>query len=397
MNHLLSSLTGLGTSTSAEAKEYFAALQQHRKVFRYRGSQDDDAINMAFSRKKVEERKTWMNSHHQDTYLDHSVREINFADFVNKELILFSLADLQRSIPNLMDGLKTSQRKVMFGAFKKKMKGEIKVAQLSGYVSEHSAYHHGEASLASTIVSLAQDFVGSNNINLLHPAGQFGTRLQGGKDHASPRYIFTKMGRLTRYLFMECDEKLLNYLSDDGQRIEPEYYLPILPLALINGAEGIGTGWSTHIPNYNPKDVAANVKRLLRSEELEEMKPWFRGFQGTIEKVRRTVVSTKAHVVWKSVCSNCEGRKYTEASHSRVFFFFLSYAQLPQTGKASEKGETFVASGIIKKIDENTLEITELPIRTWTQVYFSSRISHPFVFTMTKCCIAPLRRITKSF
>lgn len=317
---------GLGTSTSAEAKEYFAALTDHRKIFKYNGEDDDKAITMAFSKKKAEERKEWMNNHIASTFLDQNTREINYADFINKELILFSLADLQRSIPSLLDGLKTSQRKVLYGAFKKKLKSEIKVAQLSGYVSEHSAYHHGEASLAATIVSLAQDFVGSNNINLLHPAGQFGTRLQGGKDHASSRYIFTKMGPLTRNLFMESDERLLKYQYDDGQRIEPEYYLPILPLSLINGCEGIGTGWSTNIPNYSPRDVAMNIKRLINEEEPLEMTPWYRGFKGTIEKKQ----------------SNSRG---------------------------ASRGETFEACGIINQIDATTLEITELPIRYWTQDY----------------------------
>jgi len=316
---------GLGTSTSAEAKEYFAALTDHRKVFTYDGEKDDEAITMAFSKKKAEERKDWLNNHIASSFLDQNTREIKYSDFINKELIQFSLADLQRSIPSLMDGLKTSQRKVMYGAFKKKIKSEIKVAQLSGYVSEHSAYHHGEASLASTIVSLAQDFVGSNNISLLHPAGQFGTRLQGGKDHASSRYIFTRMGQLTRNMFMESDERLLKYQYDDGQRIEPEYYLPILPLALVNGCEGIGTGWSTNIPNYNPRDVAANIKRLINEEETLEMTPWYRGFKGEIEK--------------------------------------------KQSGRSGTRGDSFETYGIIEQTDNHTLEITELPIRFWTQDY----------------------------
>lgn len=100
------------------------------------------------------------------------------------------------------------------------------MAQLSGYVAEHSAYHHGEASLASTIVGLAQDFVGSNNVNLLVPSGQFGTRLQGGKDCASPRYIFTRLAPLARHVLNASDDALLNYLDEEGQSIEPEWWEP---------------------------------------------------------------------------------------------------------------------------------------------------------------------------
>ena len=161
----------------------------------------------------------------------------------------------------MVDGLKPSQRKVLFACFKRKLKREIKVAQLAGYVSEHSAYHHGEASLAGTIVGMAQTFVGSNNIALLHPAGQFGTRLLGGKDAASPRYIFTKLPALTRLIFHPDDDAILEHLEDDGQSIEPRFYMPVLPLVLVNGAEGIGTGWSSSVPNYNPRDIVANLVR----------------------------------------------------------------------------------------------------------------------------------------
>lgn len=110
------------------------------------------------------------------THLDQKQQKISFSDFVNKELILFSMADLQRSIPSMVDGLKPGQRKILFCSFKRNFTKEAKVAQFSGYVSEHSAYHHGEQSLASTIIGMAQDYVGSNNINLLQPNGQFGTR-----------------------------------------------------------------------------------------------------------------------------------------------------------------------------------------------------------------------------
>ena len=148
-----------------------------------------------------------------------------------------------------------------------------------------SAYHHGEASLMGTIINLAQNFVGSNNINLLQPIGQFGTRLAGGKDHASPRYIFTQLSPLARHCFNVNDDAVLNYLMDDNQKIEPEYYVPILPMVLVNGADGIGTGWMTKIPNFNPREIARNLQRLLNGLEPEEMNPWFKGFRGTIDNL----------------------------------------------------------------------------------------------------------------
>ena len=188
-----------------------------------------------------------------------------YKDFIDKELILFSRYDNTRSSPCVIDGFKPSQRKVLYGAFKRKLTSEIKVIQFSGYVSEHTAYHHGEASLNGTIISMAQDFVGSNNVNLLVPSGQFGSRLLGGKDAASPRYIYTYLSPITRLIFKEEDDALCRYLVDEGQRIEPDYYLPIIPMVLVNGSEGIGTGYSTTIPNYNPVDIVNYIKSKLNS------------------------------------------------------------------------------------------------------------------------------------
>ena len=258
---------GLGTSTTKEAKEYFSAIDTHQLEFEYLDQEDDDVIDLAFSKKLADKRKEWLTTYTPEMYVDHTVKTLRYKDFVNKELIQFSIADCQRSIPCLCDGLKPGQRKILFSCFKRKLKGEIKVAQLSGYVAEHSAYHHGEVSLHQTIVNMAQNFVGSNNVNVLLPIGQFGSRILGGKDAASPRYIFTSLSGVTRYLFHEDDDPLLNYLEEEGQSIEPNYYLPIIPLSLVNGAEGIGTGWSTNIPCHNPRDIVKNLQRMMRGED----------------------------------------------------------------------------------------------------------------------------------
>jgi DNA topoisomerase-2 len=251
---------GLGTSTAVEAKDYFSNLQRHEVHFgaieedKSEIKQEDtadeenldfeqpvpmqvvsgsDLIDMVFSKNRVEDRKQWLNKLEKGTYLDYSEARgdsVKYSDFVNKEFILFSQADNQRSIPHIMDGFKPSQRKVLFSCFKRKLKAEIKVAQLAGYISEHSAYHHGEASLTGTIIGMAQNFVGSNNVNLLTPSGQFGTRRMGGKDSASPRYVFTKLENIARKIFHPDDDLLLNYLNDDGLSIEPDFYMPVIPM-----------------------------------------------------------------------------------------------------------------------------------------------------------------------
>merc|ERR1719160_2060963 len=205
-------------------------------------------------------------------------------DFINLELVQFSRYDLMRAVPNVMDGLKPSQRKVLYGCFKRNLRSDVKVAQLVGYVAEHAAYHHGEVSMQGAIVTMAQDFVGSNNINLLMPSGQFGTRIMGGKDAASARYIYTRLNPITRMIFSPLDDPILDYLDEEGQKIEPYWYAPIIPMVLVNGAEGIGTGWATSIPNYDPRDIIANLRLFIRRKKMKKMTPWYRGFTGTIKK-----------------------------------------------------------------------------------------------------------------
>lgn len=271
---------GLGTSTSKEFKEYF----KDKKVVSFVREEDDDQhIDQIFNKTKANERKEWLKNYDRKRYLDVASSLVSYKKFLDDELIHFSKYDCDRSIPNLMDGLKISQRKILYSAFKKKLDQEIKVAQFSGYVSEHSGYHHGEASLNGAIVNMAQDFVGSNNIHLLMPNGQFGTRLQGGKDHASERYIFTKLNPITRKIFNKEDDQILQYLDDDGLSVEPIYYVPIIPMVLVNGALGIGTGFATNIPCYHPVEIIDVILQKLEGNMTPVLlNPYYHGFKGTI-------------------------------------------------------------------------------------------------------------------
>jgi DNA topoisomerase-2 len=176
----------------------------------------------------------------------------------------------------------------MYGAFLRGLeKEEVKVAQLAGFVSDKAAYHHGEASLMGAIIGMAQNFVGSNNINLLKPNGQYGSRIMGGSDSASPRYIWTMFESLTPLIFKESDNPVLTKQYDDEMPIEPEYYAPIVPMILINGTEGIGTGFSTKIPPYNPKEVISVIKKKIKNQSITglTLDPWWQGFKGLVEKI----------------------------------------------------------------------------------------------------------------
>jgi DNA topoisomerase-2 len=308
---------GLGTSTGKEFREYF---EKKKMVgFQHIGKESDDAIDMVFNKKRADNRKEWLGAYDRESYLDTNQTAVTYNDFINKELIHFSKYDCDRSIPNLMDGLKISLRKILYAAFKKNLTSEIKVAQFSGYVSEHSGYHHGEASLNAAIVGMAQNFVGSNNINLLVPSGQFGTRLQGGKDSASERYIFTYLNKITRSLFPQQDDAILKYLDDDGQIVEPVFYAPIVPVVLINGSKGIGTGFSTEILCYHPTTIIAYLNAKLQGNAIaaqqQEFIPYYEGFQGTITKL----------------------------------------------------GAKFLVKGKYRKLADDKIRVTELPVGCWTE------------------------------
>jgi len=272
---------GLGTIEASEIKEFFKTINKYLIPFKY-NENPHDIIDLIFNEKRSNDRKEWLTNYKPTLSIDKFVDDTTYDSFFNKEFIEFSMADNKRSIPSVIDGFKPSQRKVLYTLFKKKYKNKVKVSQFAGAVTEETAYHHGPMSLEGAIINIAQDFIGTNNINLLEPKGAFGTRLKGGKDAASSRYIFTMLSNLSKKIFMVEDNDILNYLNDDGFPIEPEYYVPIIPMVLINGADGIGTGWSTSILNYNPLDIIKYLVLKIKNKKTPELIPYFRGFVGDI-------------------------------------------------------------------------------------------------------------------
>jgi DNA topoisomerase-2 len=297
---------GLGTSTPAEAREWFEKLHEIKYVW---DEATNESLSLAFDKKRPDDRKRWLSHYKSDAAMavttsvtastedTAGVVSAPYSQFVHGELIHFSNADNIRSLPHLMDGLKPSQRKILYSCLKRNLRSEIRVAQLAGYVSEHAAYHHGEASLNSTIVGMAQTYVGSNNISLLQPIGQFGSRLLGGKDSASPRYIHTQLDPIVDALFRKEDQILLKAIDDDGDLVEPEYYLPVVPLIALNGSVGIGTGFSTDIPPYNPADIVSLMRSRLSGKlptlAGRDLDPWWCGFKGVQRRLDPTTWSTQ--------------------------------------------------------------------------------------------------------
>jgi DNA topoisomerase II len=310
---------GLGTSTSKEAGEYFTNIMNHTQYIKSTlDTNPHPELELAFKKNRADNRKTWLRLYDIDKRIEYEPgMKISIKRFIHEELKHFSNYDNIRSLPSLVDGLKPSQRKVIYATFKKNLSDEVKVAQLGGYVAENTAYHHGENSLVMTIINLAQDFIGSNNANLLQPIGQFGSRLLGGKDHSSARYIFTKLSKIVKYIIRKEDNGILDYMYDDGFKIEPTVYYPIVPLILINGAEGIGTGFSTFIPNYDIFDIIEVLTDKLNNNKSKKLIPSYNNFKGSI----------------------------TRLDH-----------------------DTYLSRGIYE-ITDNKLHISELPVKVWTTPY----------------------------
>lgn len=276
---------GLGTWEPPETRNLFKKINTLIQTVSNNGEKDTKIINTTFNKKFADARKELVRKFDPNFVVDYSQKQMSYIDYVRKEWVHFAVDDTVRSIPSIMDGLKPSQRKVIHVVLNKNITDDIKVSELAGLVSKETGYHHGETSLFQTITKLAHDFVGSNNIELLVPAGSFGSRALGGKDSASPRYIFTYLSDITNVIFNKMDLPLLNYINDDGKLVEPVWFVPIIPMVLCNGAKGIGTGFSTTIPNYNPVDIVHNIRRLICGKELINMTPWYRGFRGSINQV----------------------------------------------------------------------------------------------------------------
>jgi DNA topoisomerase-2 len=344
-------------------------------------------MKLAFNKKMTHQRKEWLaNWVHAIGADEVEVQPISW--FINQELILFSMADVQRSIPKMMDGFKESHRKIMHGAHLKFNIGpldkdykELKVAQFSGFIAEKVNYHHGELILDDVIVGMAQDFVGANNISWFTKDGQFGTRLEGGKDASETRYTYTRPEKTVSYILRKEDQPILTSVIDEGEEVEPETYYPIIPMVLVNGAQGIGTGYSTFIPNHSPLDIINWLRLKLQGvedDELPDIIPWYKGFTGKINiidrskkrhrnKVSVTIVDNSTSVpkvqkiqeaddVYEPVDESL-GKNSSSSSEEEVF----EEEERPLLSMITEGKFTITPKGVII--------INELPIGRWSGPY----------------------------
>ena len=219
------------------------------------------------------------------------VKEFPIHEFIDTEWASYADYDNRRSLPHIMDGLKTTQRKAIYTATTLAKNEKPRVSQLASRASERCNYHHGEASMLGTIVKLAQDHPGTNNIPWLDKQGQFGNRLDSTA--AAGRYIHSWLHSNFHTFFRKEDQDVVNYLYDDGDKIEPEYFIPVIPTLLVNGAEGMGNGFSVDILTYNPVDVAKACREVLKHGKVKTpLVPWIKGWNGAISKENRQVTLT---------------------------------------------------------------------------------------------------------
>lgn len=373
---------GLGTFKAGDAKE----LLEIPKVITYMLEGDEkEYMELGFNSSASDWRKEWITRDMPQDEKEEKKEEENFTYegemsislFVDSQLIIYHKMVLRRAIPSVFDGFKEAQRKVFFGILQKRLKKPEQVARLRGTIGEKAVYHHGEKSLDGTIINMAQGFVGSNNIPLLVNEGQFGTRILGGEDAAASRYIYTMLEKISEVLFPEVDENLLSYMMEENTPIEPEFYVPILPMVLVNGTDGIASGYMTHVPCYNPIELVEWIKTWLKNREstkkLKKLVPWYRNFKGTMEIVKMKTKKENA-IGWRSkgILEKGEGKE-SAWWHIRELPIGL------WTGKFKEYLED-LSSYTDKKTGKKTTLITDMKTyNTPNTVHFMIKPSKDFI------------------
>lgn len=274
---------GLGTSSDAELLD---AFKRARYITYEWDDRAESLMSVAFDPGHEDGRKALLLSWCKDRNVGihaSKFKEGTISHFVTNQLAEFSSVNTGRTIPSVVDGLKECQRKVMCVLLS--MKKPKKVSQLKGEVSDKMQYKYGDDALGATIVGLGNYAVGTNNVPLIKAKGQYDSRMGPGTA-ADDRYIYASPSPILSKIFRPEDECILQYQYDGNDRIEPKTYFPIVPLFAINGAMGIGSGFSTNIPNYHPVQVIKYIIWWLSKKgDRPTLVPWYRNYQGRIENI----------------------------------------------------------------------------------------------------------------
>ena len=284
---------GLGSSSNQEIDSDWKC--QNIKFVKFHFDEDSsERIQQAFNKLEVKHRKKWI-----EEFIDKAVEDMEkynevlpVTTFIDYELIHYTFESLSRAIPSARDGFKDSQRKIMYVALKELQKTKsMKVSELASAAGMVTNYKHGEVSLQDTIIHMAMDFIGSNNMGYFTQNGQFGSRDKGGKDAANPRYISVSLAPWIKYVYRKEDELIQEMIIEDDTERECVDLHPIIPMHVINGVKGVATGYSTDIPNHNPKDIIEWIRDVLNDREPRQLMPWYRNFTGSIELIGTSYIT----------------------------------------------------------------------------------------------------------
>lgn len=313
-------LKGLGTNTASEARDLFRRLDENMINITI-GEACERELAHFFDDRFSDVRKEKIQNADPASCIDYeNQKTITGDDFLNKEMIQWACYANKRGIAHGVDGLTPARRKCLYYFLTCGNKGGQKISQVAAAIAAKTMYLHGEASLIECLVGTCQDYVGTNNVAFLQPIGQFGSRLDTPRTHAAPRYIFTKLDPVAKYVFRNEDLDLLQYESEENVKIEPTHLVPVIPTVLVNGAQGLTCGFNTYVPTFNACELCDYlVDRLAGSTQPFDLQPYFEGFKGA-----------------------------TEASSERV-----------------------VTRGKFERIDDRSVIVTELPVCKWTEVFLT--------------------------
>jgi len=357
---------GLGTSKDSDILDDFKSPKMVMCLY---DDRSPDSFKLAFDSKYSNQRKSWIATWKKAFDIE-DVKECPISKFIHEEFIQYSVSNLHRSIPRMMDGLKVSQRKVLWTAFVhwkgqvmgQLMKGpkEIKVERFASITAEATNYHHGGNCLSETIIGMAQNFVGANNMPYFTQDGQFGTRNMGGEDAAQARYPDTRPQEWLKFVYRTEDFPLMEKMIDEGNEVEPVSFLPIIPMALINGCLGIGTGHSTFIPNCSPMEIVDWYLAKLERKAPPSVLPWYRGFNGNIKIKTATVSEDDFFDRSDDEQDKVEGEGEREEA---------SASSNTSSDSTKEVTLSMVTTGKVQVDKKHNIHIQELPIGIWIHKY----------------------------
>jgi DNA topoisomerase-2 len=366
---------GLGTS---ETEDVILDTKKQKIVELDYDENASDHFEMIFGKTGSDGRKKWLEVVRilkKEPYV--LSNKISYSDFFDREFSNYSLMSLSRAIPSMTDGLKHCQRQILWGVMNKwkSTSGpykEMKVAQLASQVATVVAYHHGETSLANALIVMARDFMGSNNLPLLYPKGQFGSRMYGGEDSASPRYVNTYPSKWLYSVFKREDIPILDRIEDEGTLVEPKSFYPIIPIGIVNGVIGVATGYSTSVVNYNPRDVTEYiiwwVNKILDptkvNQKTPEIVPSYVGFTGQITLYKDAPFDPKSNLFMGDGVKDETGEAISPADATSMD------EELEEEGDAKKKCDIVEFTGKYKYDKRNSeIKVTELPPGKWSINY----------------------------